>query len=116
MAATGGRVRSTIRSREVSTGWRGPDKSVQDLVVATLDRPRHADIIAGVRSAGAALRMMTDGDITPAVAPSPPDSGVDLYIGMGGSPEAMPPLRPSRRSAERCWCGCGHAIPKSAPR
>lgn len=65
------------------------DKKVSDLVVMTLDRPRHADIVAGVRKAGACLRMISDGDITAAVAPSLPGSGVDLYIGMGGSPEAV---------------------------
>jgi fructose-1,6-bisphosphatase II len=65
------------------------DKHVRDLVVMTLDRPRHADIIRGVREAGAGLRMISDGDITAAVAPSLPGSGVDLYIGMGGSPEGI---------------------------
>jgi fructose-1,6-bisphosphatase II len=55
----------------------------------TLDRPRHADIIRQVREAGAGMRMVSDGDITAAVAPSLPDSGIDLYAGMGGSPEAV---------------------------
>ena len=64
-------------------------KRVQDLVVATLNRPRHADIIAAVRSAGAALRMVRDGDVNLAVAPSLPDSGVDLFVGIGGSPEGV---------------------------
>jgi fructose-1,6-bisphosphatase II len=64
-------------------------KHVRDLVVMTLDRPRHADLIKGVRKAGAGLRMISDGDITAAVAPSLPGSGVDLYIGAGGSPEAV---------------------------
>lgn len=64
-------------------------KHVRDLVVMTLDRPRHADIIRAVRDYGAGLRMVGDGDITAAVAPSLPDSGIDLYVGMGGSPEAI---------------------------
>ncbi len=64
-------------------------KQVRDLVVMTLDRPRHADIVRTVRTAGAGLRMISDGDITAAVAPSLPGSGVDLYVGMGGSPEAV---------------------------
>jgi fructose-1,6-bisphosphatase II len=42
-----------------------------------------------VREAGAGLRMISDGDITAAVAPSLPDTGVDLYVGAGGSPEAV---------------------------
>jgi fructose-1,6-bisphosphatase II len=65
------------------------DKRVRDLVVMTLDRPRHADLIRTVREAGAGLRMISDGDITAAVAPSLPDTGVDLYVGAGGSPEAV---------------------------
>ncbi len=64
-------------------------KRVPELVVMTLNRPRHADIIARVRKAGAALRLITDGDITAAVSPSLADSGVDLYYGIGGSPEGI---------------------------
>jgi fructose-1,6-bisphosphatase II len=64
-------------------------KRVRDIVVMTLDRPRHADIIRAVRETGAGLRMISDGDITAAVAPSLSDSGIDLYIGAGGSPEAV---------------------------
>lgn len=64
-------------------------KRVIDLVVVTMDRPRHDDIIRQVREAGSALRLISDGDITAAVAPSLPQSGVDLYLGMGGSPEGV---------------------------
>jgi fructose-1,6-bisphosphatase II len=64
-------------------------KHVRDLAVMTLDRPRHVDILRAVRQAGAGLRMISDGDITAAVAPSLPDSGIDLYVGAGGSPEAV---------------------------
>jgi fructose-1,6-bisphosphatase II len=64
-------------------------KRVQELVVVMLNRPRHAEFIAGVRHVGAALRLIGDGDITAAVAPSLPDSGVDLYYGVGGSPEGV---------------------------
>jgi fructose-1,6-bisphosphatase II len=54
-----------------------------------LDRPRHADIVKQIRETGAGLRMISDGDITAAVAPCFPDSGIDLYVGMGGSTEAV---------------------------
>ena len=64
-------------------------KRVNELVVVTMDRPRHDDIIRQVRAAGSALRMITDGDIVAAVAPSMPHSGVDLYVGRGGSPEGV---------------------------
>ena len=64
-------------------------KRRNDVVVCTMDRPRHSGIVDGVRATGAALRMVTDGDIAAAVAPSLPNSGVDLYVGMGGSPEGI---------------------------
>lgn len=64
-------------------------KRVPELVVVLLNRPRHAELIATVRRCGAALRLIGDGDITAAVAPSLPDSGVDVYCGIGGSPEGI---------------------------
>jgi fructose-1,6-bisphosphatase II len=64
-------------------------KRVGDVVVVMLNRPRHTEFIADVRRVGAALRLIGDGDITAAVAPSLPDSGVDLYYGVGGSPEGV---------------------------
>jgi len=64
-------------------------KRVSELVVMTMDRPRHAEFIADIRRAGASLRLITDGDITAAVSPSLPDSGIDLYLGIGGSPEGI---------------------------
>jgi fructose-1,6-bisphosphatase II len=42
-----------------------------------------------IRRVGASLRMISDGDIAAAMAPSYPDSGIDLYVGIGGSPEAV---------------------------
>jgi fructose-1,6-bisphosphatase II len=65
------------------------NKRVQELVVVMLNRPRHKEFIAEVRRIGAALRLIGDGDITAAVAPSLPNSGVDLYYGIGGSPEGV---------------------------
>ena len=64
-------------------------KRVSELVVMTLKRERHDAFIASVRKAGAALRLITDGDITAAVSPSLVDSDVDLYYGIGGSPEGI---------------------------
>lgn len=65
------------------------NKRVQDVVVMMLDRPRHKEIVADVRRVGASLRMISDGDIAAAMAPAIPDSGIDLYLGIGGSPEAV---------------------------
>jgi fructose-1,6-bisphosphatase II len=64
-------------------------KRVQDLTVVILDRPRHERLIHDVRRTGAAIRLISDGDIAGAIAPSLPGSGVDIYMGTGGSPEAV---------------------------
>lgn len=64
-------------------------KRVRDLVVCTLDRPRHDKLIAAIRKTGASIRLIGDGDIAGALAPALPDTGVDVYMGIGGSPEAV---------------------------
>jgi fructose-1,6-bisphosphatase II len=64
-------------------------KRVRDLVVCLLDRPRHEKLINDVRRTGAAIRLIGDGDVSAAIAPSIPDSNVDVYMGVGGSPEAV---------------------------
>ncbi len=64
-------------------------KPVRQVYVVILDRPRHARLIAEIRAAGAALRLISDGDVTAAVSPSLHDSGMDLYMGIGGSPEGV---------------------------
>ncbi|HEU4678279.1 MAG TPA: class II fructose-bisphosphatase, partial [Terrimicrobiaceae bacterium] len=64
-------------------------KRVSELVVVVPDRPRNQEFVQAVRSQGAALRMIVDGDIAGAVAPAMPDSGVDLFIGIGGAPEGI---------------------------
>lgn len=64
-------------------------KRVSELVVVVPDRPRNKKFVDFVRSQGAALRLIIDGDIAGAVAPAMPDSGVDLFIGIGGSPEGI---------------------------
>ncbi len=65
------------------------NKRVRDLVVCLLDRPRHAQLIADVRKTGAAIRLIGDGDVAGAIAPCLRGSNVDLYMGKGGSPEAV---------------------------
>jgi len=65
------------------------NKRVQDVVVMMLDRPRHKDMVAEIRRVGASLRMISDGDIAAAMAPAIPESGIDVYMGIGGSPEAV---------------------------
>lgn len=65
------------------------NKRVQDVVVMMLDRPRHKEMVAEIRRVGASLRMIGDGDIAAAIGPANPESGLDLYYGIGGSPEAV---------------------------
>ena len=62
-------------------------KRIGELVVTVLDRPRNQIYTDAVRRVGASLRLIADGDITAAVAPSLHDSGIDLYVGRGGAPE-----------------------------
>lgn len=62
---------------------------VRDLTVTLLDRPRHDDLVKRIRHVGARIRMIGDGDVAGAIAPSLPGSGTDLYVGIGGSPEAV---------------------------
>src|SRR5271156_6680142 len=62
---------------------------VSDLVACILDRPRHAELIAKVREAGARIMLISDGDVSGVIAPSRPDSGVDIYLGTGGAPEGV---------------------------
>src|ERR1700737_1107384 len=68
---------------------RAVEKRVQDVVVMMLDRPRHREIVEGIRNAGASLRMIGDGDIAAAMAPSLPESDIDLYMGVGGPGDAL---------------------------
>ncbi|HJT82076.1 MAG TPA: class II fructose-bisphosphatase [Chthoniobacterales bacterium] len=68
---------------------RAVDKRVQDVVVMMLDRPRHNQMVEQIRGCGASLRMIGDGDIAAAMAPATPESEIDLYMGIGGSPEAV---------------------------
>lgn len=65
------------------------NKRVQDLTVVLLDRPRHEELVHRIRAAGAAIRMIGDGDVAGAIAPALPDADVDLYCGIGGSAEAV---------------------------
>ncbi len=64
-------------------------KDIQDVVVTVMDRPRNAHIVETVRGLKANLRMVSDGDITAALAPAMPGSGIDLYMGIGGAPEGV---------------------------
>ncbi len=63
--------------------------SVRDLTVMILDRPRHQALIEEVRASGARIRLIGDGDIFGAIATCWPDAGVDILMGVGGTPEGV---------------------------
>ena len=62
---------------------------VEDLSVVVLDRERHEQIVKEIRQAGARVRFITDGDVAGAIAAARATSGVDLYLGIGGTPEGV---------------------------
>lgn len=63
--------------------------AVHDLTVIMLDRPRHNEMLAEVREAGARVKMISDGDIVAGIQAALPGTGVDMLLGIGGSPEAV---------------------------
>lgn len=68
---------------------RAKGADVDDLTVVILDRPRHEEIIAEIRQAGARIRLITDGDVAGAIMAARPDTGIDMLIGIGGTPEGV---------------------------
>ena len=62
---------------------------VEDLVACILDRPRHEELIARVRAAGAGIMLISDGDISGVIATSEDARGIDIYLGSGGAPEGV---------------------------
>jgi fructose-1,6-bisphosphatase II len=64
-------------------------ESVRDLTVMILDRPRHEELIEEVRSSGARIKLISDGDIFAAIATCWPKAGVDIMFGIGGTPEGV---------------------------
>ncbi len=73
-----------LRAVATATG-----KNVTDLMVIILDRPRHQDLIAEVRRAGARIRLIGDGDVSAAIATAREETGVDMLMGVGGAPEGV---------------------------
>jgi fructose-1,6-bisphosphatase II len=72
--------------RSLSEKLRQP---IRDLTVVILDRPRHEELIGEVRQAGARVRLITDGDVAGAIATGWENSGVDMLMGIGGTPEGV---------------------------
>ncbi len=65
------------------------DKPPRDVVVVVLERDRHKGLIAELRSTGASVRLISDGDVNPCVATGLDESGIDMFLGIGGAPEGV---------------------------
>lgn len=63
--------------------------SIHDVTVVLLDRPRHARLVEDIRETGARIKYITDGDVAGAIMAARPDTGVDLMLGVGGTPEGI---------------------------
>jgi fructose-1,6-bisphosphatase II / sedoheptulose-1,7-bisphosphatase len=69
---------------------RAKDVKPSEITALILDRPRHADMIAAVRKTGAAVRLITDGDVAGVIhCADPVATGIDIYMGIGGAPEGV---------------------------
>lgn len=65
------------------------DLSINDITVVVLNRPRHDVLISEIRQVGARIRLIQDGDVAAAIETARPDTGIDLLMGIGGSPEGV---------------------------
>jgi fructose-1,6-bisphosphatase II / sedoheptulose-1,7-bisphosphatase len=79
-ASVGENLRNLAKARK---------RDVSDLVLCTLERPRHEEMVAHAREAGARIMLISDGDVAAAIATGMPDAGVDIFVGIGGAPEGV---------------------------
>lgn len=77
-------VRENLRVVAAALG-----RKVRDLTVVILNRPRHEKLISEVRACGARIKLISDGDVSAGMATALPDTGVDMLMGIGGSPEGV---------------------------
>ena len=63
--------------------------STEDITVCVLERPRHEEMIAELRTTGCAIRLITDGDVAGVIHCAEPSTGIDMYMGSGGAPEGV---------------------------
>lgn len=88
VAKTGIDIRMSIGERVCAIAF-GLEKDISRVTVCVLDRPRHANLINELREAGCRIKLIQDCDITAALATAIPTSGIDAYMGIGGSPEGV---------------------------
>jgi fructose-1,6-bisphosphatase II / sedoheptulose-1,7-bisphosphatase len=80
-------ARSPSENIRAVASAKGVDPS--ELIVCVLDRPRHADLIAELRSLGCGIQLIPDGDVAGVIAVTNPDTTIDVYMGSGGAPEGV---------------------------
>ncbi len=76
-------------AENVTAVARAKGGSAEDVTVVVLDRPRHEDLVEEVRASGARIRLISDGDVAGAIAAARSGSGIDLLLGVGGTPEGI---------------------------
>jgi fructose-1,6-bisphosphatase II len=76
-------------AENISAVARAKNLAISDVTVVLLNRPRHSELITEIRQAGARIRLIQDGDVAAAIETALPDSGVDLLMGIGGTPEGV---------------------------
>jgi fructose-1,6-bisphosphatase II len=64
-------------------------RKVSELTVVVLDRPRHEQLLSDIRSAGARIKLISDGDVAASIQAALPETGVDVLMGVGGTPEGV---------------------------
>jgi fructose-1,6-bisphosphatase II len=64
-------------------------RKVSELTVVVLDRPRHEQLLSEIRSAGARIKLISDGDVAASIQAALPETGVDVLMGIGGTPEGV---------------------------
>src|SRR3546814_1927313 len=76
-------------AENISLVAKAKGSSPEDVTVVVLDRPRHDDLVAQIRATGARIKFITDGDVAGAIMAARPETGIDLLMGIGGTPEGI---------------------------
>jgi fructose-1,6-bisphosphatase II len=79
-ASTADNIKAVAKAKNLAVG---------DITVVVLNRPRHEQLIAQIRAAGARIRLIQDGDVAAAIETARPNTGIDLLMGIGGTPEGV---------------------------
>jgi fructose-1,6-bisphosphatase II len=81
-------IRKSV-AENISAVAKAKDMHEHDVTVVVLDRPRHSGLVEEIRATGARIKYIPDGDVAGAIMAARPDTGVDLLLGIGGTPEGI---------------------------